>query len=148
MQTQTITNPEVAHRIRTQCVEDLQRLARKAEAEGVTILLTQDGAHFATSRSNRTLLHRVSRRGCDCRGYRLWGRCGHHSLLLAELGMLPDIDPEPPTTMTVVHIPTCPLCKGRGYHEVCDDERYAGAHSHCSYCFGTGAAESPKRVAA
>ncbi len=81
-------------RVETQRAEDLRRLADQGERRGIRILLTADGEHFATSTSNPTTLHRVSRQGCDCRGFSYWQRCTHHSLLLSQLGLTPDVDPD------------------------------------------------------
>ncbi len=103
-------------RIATQKAEDLLRLADKAEAKGITILLTADGEHFATSASNPTSLHRVSEHGCDCKGFAYWGRCSHHSLLLSQLGLIPD--PEPVVTEVVIldeRPAPCRSCKGEGF---------------------------------
>ncbi len=105
-----------SRRVSTQRVEDLHRLANQAEAKGVKILLTADGAHFATSASNPTMLHRVSEQGCDCRGFAYWQRCSHHSLLLSELGLIPD--PEPVVTEVVVldeQPAPCRSCRGAGF---------------------------------
>ncbi len=99
-------------RITTQRAEDLLRLADQAQVRGVRILLTADGEHFATSSSDPTTLHRVSRQGCDCRGFSYWQRCSHHSLLLSELGLIPDVDPD----IAVEEHPAerC-RCGGQGY---------------------------------
>jgi len=84
---------QVETRVQVQRAEDLHRLADQADRRGIQILVTADGEHFATSNTNATTLHRVSRRGCDCKGFTYWQRCTHHSLLLAQLGALPDPDP-------------------------------------------------------
>ncbi len=106
-----------SRRISTQRVEDLHRLANQAEQKGVEILLTTDGEHFATSTSTPTLLHRVSERGCDCKGFASWGRCSHHALLLSQLGLIPD--PEPTVNVTEVVIieqpAPCRSCRGEGF---------------------------------
>lgn len=134
MQTQSITSATVTQRIIRHRAEDLRRLADRAEREGVRIMLTADGEHFATSRRNPTALHRLSVDGCDCRGFLVWSRCGHHALLLAELGVIPDGAPEPEPTVFICNditdradkgrVPTfmapsttdrCPSCDGRGF---------------------------------
>ncbi len=105
-----------ARRISTQRMEDLLRLAAQGERKGIKILLTEDGAHFATSASDKTRLHRVSPADCDCRGYQAWHRCMHHSLLLSQLGLIPD--PEPAVTEVVVldeQPASCRSCKGEGF---------------------------------
>ncbi len=101
-------------RIGTQCVEDLHRLANQAEAKGVKILLTADGEHFATSTSNPTSLHRVSEQGCDCKGFAYWGRCSHHSLLLSQLGLIPDPEPVVTDVVTIEQPAPCRSCRGAG----------------------------------
>ncbi len=102
-------------RIVSQKSEDLHRLADQAERKGVRILLTADGEHFATSTSDPTTLHRVSPQECDCKGFSYWGRCSHHSLLLSELGLLPDIDPIVTDVVIVDEQPApCRACRGEG----------------------------------
>jgi len=77
-------------RIAIQRIEDLHRLADQAVRNGVRILATRDGAHFATSDTDPTRLHVVTPDGCDCNRFRWFGRCQHHALLLAELGLIED----------------------------------------------------------
>ncbi len=102
-------------RVNVQRSEDLARLADQAERRGVRILLTSDGQHFATSASNPTTLHRVSPQGCDCKGFTYWRRCQHHSLLLAELGRLPDVEAAV-TDVVIVEAPApCRACRGAGW---------------------------------
>ncbi len=111
----------VARRIATQRVEDLTRLCRKAEQEGVRILVDhRTGQHVATSASDPTRCYHVDAAGCTCRGFAHWGRCKHHSLLLAELGQL---EPEPPTPAAPAVVAvivraaeeTCHNCGGNGW---------------------------------
>lgn len=45
--------------------------------------------------SDPTLLPRVTGLSCDYPGFMAWQRCIPHSLLLAKLGWLPDLNPEP-----------------------------------------------------
>ncbi len=106
-------NTATIRRIVTEKAEDLHRLADQGERKGVKILLTADGEHLATSTSNPTMLHRVSEQGCDCKGFAAWGRCSHHSLLLSQLGLLPD--PEPVVTAVVIEPAPCRLCRGEGF---------------------------------
>ncbi len=136
-----------SRRIVTQRAEDLARLAGQAEHRGVRILLTADGEHFATSSSSAVTLHRVSPAGCDCRGFAYWGRCTHHSLLLAELGQLPAVEPAP--------VVVCPACGGRGVDPACHGHRVAGGvvTCPCERCQGAGTVaptitERPARLAA
>jgi hypothetical protein len=101
---------QVETRIQVQKAEDLLRLAGKAEQAGVKILLTADGEHLATSASNPTALHRVSEHGCDCKGFSYWQRCTHHSLLLSQLGLVPDME-----DVVVDEAPApCRSCRGSG----------------------------------
>jgi hypothetical protein len=87
----------ISRQIAIQNAEDLHRLAAQAERAGVRILVDHTtGAHIATSATDATACYAVSVvGGCGCRGYTYWGRCTHHSLLLAQLGVLPDQDPPP-----------------------------------------------------
>lgn len=49
-------------------------------------------------------------------GFVRTGRCQHHSLLLAELGWLPDLDTEPePPTPAAPAMAVCPDCNGSKY---------------------------------
>ncbi len=77
-------------RIAIQRIEDLHRLADQAARNGVRILATIDGAHFATSAIDPTRLHVVTPDGCDCNRFRWIRLCRHHALLLAELGLIED----------------------------------------------------------
>ncbi len=108
-------NTATSRRIATQRAEDLHRLANQAEAKGLEILLTEDGAHFATSASDKTRLHRVSPAGCDCRGYQAWHRCMHHSLLLSQLGLIPDPTPAVEVVILDEQPALCRSCRGAGY---------------------------------
>jgi hypothetical protein len=77
-------------RVAIQRVEDLHRLADQAARNGVRILATIDGAHFATSDTDPTRLHPVTPDGCDCNRFRWFGLCQHHALFLSELGLIAD----------------------------------------------------------
>lgn len=80
-------------RITVQTAEDHLRRAAQAEREGVRILVDhRTGQHVATSASDASRCYHVTPSGCTCRGFTYWGRCKHHSLLLAELGRIPDGD--------------------------------------------------------
>lgn len=84
-------NTTTTARIVRQTAEDHQRRAAQAEREGVRILVDhRTGQHVATSASDASRCYHVTLAGCTCRGFTFWGRCKHHSLLLAELGRIPD----------------------------------------------------------
>ena len=99
----------IARRIANQHAEDLRRLADQGERNNVRILVdAKTGEHVATSASDPTRCYHVSVTGCTCKGWAYWRRCQHHSLLLSELGLIPDpcadevvdllwgdLDPEP-----------------------------------------------------
>lgn len=86
-------NHTTAQRITRQTAEDHQRRATQAESEGIRILVDhRTGQHVATSASNASRCYHVSPEGCTCRGFVFQGRCKHHSLLLSELGRIPDAD--------------------------------------------------------
>jgi len=80
-------------RIAVQSAEDHHHRAVQAEREGVRILVdARTGQHVATSASNPAGCYHVTPNGCTCRGWTFRGRCKHHSVLLAELGRIPDGD--------------------------------------------------------
>ena len=85
---------QIERRLRNQRAEDLRRLADQGERRGVRILVDhRTGQHVATSATDATKCYHVDvERGCTCKGYAYWGRCQHHSLLLAELGQIADTD--------------------------------------------------------
>ncbi len=100
-------------RIVTQRAEDLHRLAGQAEAKGVRILVDhRTGQHVATSASDPTRCYQVdAERGCTCKGYAVWQRCQHHSLLLSQLGLIPDVE-----DVVIVEAPApCRSCRGSGF---------------------------------
>src|SRR5690349_15306887 len=75
---------------------DLHRLAEQAKHRGLQLFVVEaTGEHFVNSSRAYDRLHRVTAYSCDCRGFLTHGHCTHHSLLLAELGWLPPLDPEP-----------------------------------------------------
>jgi len=156
----------IERRIATQRVEDLARLADQGERNGVRILVDhRTGQHVATSASDPTRCYVVSvERGCSCKGWAVWNRCQHHSLLLAELGRVPDGDPEPEPepiaavvktgtvtelpaalvveSVTVTHLPTarCPACNGRGFVWAHEPGVQPFTRT-CSPCHGVGQVE-------
>ncbi len=146
-------NTATSRRIVTQRAEDLHRLADQAERRGIRILLTADGEHFATSTSNPTSLHRVSEQSCDCKGFAYWGRCQHHSLLLAELGRLPDLEPVIAEMMIAAEIvmaerrAPCRSCRGTGFVRMTTGPALADwVMAPCTKCPGQPA-PSPRPVA-
>jgi hypothetical protein len=83
-------------RIRAQRSETLSRLAAQAERNGVQILIdVRRQQHVATSASDPGACYLLdAEAGCTCRGYALWARCQRHSLLLAQLGYIPETESE------------------------------------------------------
>ncbi|MDP9411256.1 MAG: hypothetical protein M3P70_12305 [Actinomycetota bacterium] len=73
------------------------------------------GQHVATSASNPTHCYHVDAdRGCTCKGYGTWGRCQHHSLLLSELGLIPDVEPVVSDVVVLEAPAPCRSCRGEG----------------------------------
>ena len=128
--------------------EKLRRLVALARAEGVELLReSTTGEVFATSATVAGEIYRLTDRTCTCPGFERWGRCKHHSLLLAELGQLPALAP---AAVTV-----CPACGGRGVDPACRGHRVTGGAvtCPCERCQGTGTVapaitERPARLAA
>ena len=86
---------------------DLWRLAEQGHRNGVRILTEcVSGERFATSASEPGTVYRLTAHSCTCKGFDFHGRCQHHSLLLAQLGWLPDPEPEPNPPAPVV-APRC-----------------------------------------
>ncbi len=111
-------NTATARRIAQTTTEDLHRLADQAERKGIRILVDhRTGQHVATSASDASRCYQVdAERGCTCKGYAVWGRCQHHSLLLAELGRLPEVDPVVTDVVILDEQPTpCRACRGEGW---------------------------------
>ncbi|MDP9358008.1 MAG: hypothetical protein M3R02_22545 [Chloroflexota bacterium] len=105
-------------RIAQTTAEDLHRLAGQAERRGIRILVDhRTGAHVATSASDPTRCYQVdAEQGCTCKGYGTWGRCQHHSLLLAELGRLPEVEPVVTDVVILDEQPApCRSCRGSGF---------------------------------
>ncbi|MDP9470573.1 MAG: hypothetical protein M3Q71_07885 [Chloroflexota bacterium] len=100
-------------RITRHRIEDLHRLAAKAEKGGSRILhVSGTNGHVATSASS-PVCYQVSVAGCTCRGFATWGRCGHWALLLSELGQLPDLEQD--VVVDERHSERCRTCRGEGY---------------------------------
>ncbi|MDP9366813.1 MAG: hypothetical protein M3Q03_00820 [Chloroflexota bacterium] len=114
---------------------DLWRLADQARTNGVRLLSEGlSGERFATSATDPGTVYRLTAYSCTCRGFTHHQRCQHHSLLLAELGWLPDLDPAPVATVS------CPTCGGRGIDPACTGHPVAGMTIHCPCyaCQGAG----------
>lgn len=131
-----------ARTVRPTTPADLWRLAEQGRRNGVRILTEcVSGEHFATSASEPGTLYRLTAYTCTCKGFVHTGRCQHHSLLLAELGWLPDLDtdPEPPTPAAPATRP-CDYCHGSKVEWVNGkaDEWFAIT---CPLCDGTGEVE-------
>jgi len=119
----------IERRIATQRVEDLARLADQGERHGVRVLVDhRSGRHVATSASDPSRCYHVDvERGCSCKGWAIWNRCQHHSLLLAQIGLIedPEGDPEPepePMVTLMIAPPVCAPCRGRGWVYAGDDD--------------------------
>ncbi len=117
--------------IRPTTPADLWRLAEEARSKGVVLLAeSATGERFATSASDPRIVHRLTERGCSCKGFAYAGRCTHHSLLLDELGWLPDAAPAP----------VCVTCRGSGLDPECAGHTHAGRTilCPCPTCGSTG----------
>ncbi len=110
-------NTTATRRVVTQRVEDLLRLADQGERKGIRILVDhRTGQHVATSASDPTRCYQVDVNSCTCRGFAYWGRCQHHSLLLAELGLIPDVEPVVADVVILDEQPApCRSCHGEGW---------------------------------
>ncbi len=134
----------------TAAPRDFWRLAEEAERRGIRILIEPiSGEHFATSSTQDNVLYRLTHYSCTCKGFLHWQRCTHHSLLLAQLGWLPDPEPEPDPSPAAPTLPVpalpCPDCDGTGrvvaYHGP-DDEQ---GEIDCGTCGGAGEVEARVR---
>ncbi len=123
---------------------DLWRLAELAERRGIRILVEPiSGEHFATSGSKVNTLYRLTHYSCTCKGFIVWQRCSHHSLLLAQLGWLPDPESEPDPSpaspaLPVPELVRCGDCDGTGRLTAYfgpDDEP---GEINCGKCGGSG----------
>ncbi len=107
MQQQQSTDRRAA---RPTTASDLWRLAEQGRSNGV-IILTEciSGARYATSCTQPGVIYYLTAYSCTCPGFAHHQRCQHHSLLLAELGWLPDVaddetDLVPPVTPAPVPV--------------------------------------------
>jgi hypothetical protein len=83
-------------RIQETFAEQVYRLAAKARREGSELFQDEiSGRWFASSRRHPGKLHQLSAISCTCPSFISRGYCGHLSLLLLELGYVPDDDPQP-----------------------------------------------------
>ncbi len=143
------TATTTAQRIGTQRAEDLLRLCRQAEQRGVRILVDhRTGAHVATSASDRSRCYHVdAERGCTCKGFGAWGRCQHHSLLLAELGLIPDVEPVVANVVVLDEQPApCRACRDSGFVRMTTGPGLADWEmAPCTKCPGQSA-PSPRPV--
>lgn len=113
----------VQARIERHRLEDLHRLAAKAEQGGSRILHVAGTSNHVATSATSPIAYAVTVNGCTCRGFQAWGRCGHWALLLSELGRLPDLEldvvlddePAPAVTAVVVEPAPCRTCRGEGF---------------------------------
>jgi|GEM_PF-3821589 len=127
-------------------VSAMWRLADQAEQRGVRIVTERaSGEVFATSSSDPTTIYKVTGFSCTCTGFFHYQRCQHHSLLLASLGWLPDLDPDPepagPAALAVVPEPMdapCPDCLGAGTVMRLGSRGGATFELTCDSCAGSG----------
>ncbi|MDP9472159.1 MAG: hypothetical protein M3Q71_16075 [Chloroflexota bacterium] len=135
----------------TAAPRDFWRLAEEAERRGIRILIEPiSGEHFATSSTQENALYRLTHYSCTCKGFLHWQRCTHHSLLLAQLGWLPDPEPDPDPSPASPTLPSpelvpCPDCDGTGRVVAYfgpDDEQ---GEIDCRACGGAGEIE-PDRI--
>ncbi|MDP9370200.1 MAG: hypothetical protein M3Q03_18335 [Chloroflexota bacterium] len=126
---------------------DFWRLAAEAERRGIRILVEPiSGEHFATSGSNANILYRLTGFSCTCKGFLHWQRCTHHSLLLAQLGWLPDPEPDPDPSPASPALPDpalvpCPDCDGTGRLVAFFGPNDEAGEVDCGLCGGSGEAE-------
>ncbi len=127
---------------------DFWRLAEEAERRGIRILVEPiSGEHFATSSSRANVLYRLTGFSCTCKGFLHWQRCTHHSLLLAQLGWLPDPEPEPdpvppaPALAAGEERAPCSDCDGTGRVIAFYGPEDEQGEADCGWCGGAGEVE-------
>ena len=132
--------------------ETLWRLAEEAERRGVKILHEPiSNEQYALSGSDPTRLYRLTHWSCSCRGFMRWQRCGHWALFLAQLGWLPEIDPEPdpappvPAMAPVTTTAPCLDCDGRGRVVAFFGPEDETGEVDCGTCGGAGEVEPEVR---
>ncbi len=130
---------------------DFWRLAEEAEQREVRILVEPiSGEHFATSGSKANILYRLTGFSCTCKGFLRWQRCTHHSLLLAQLGWLPDPEPNPDPSpaspaLPVPELAPCPDCDGTGRVVAFFGPEDEEGEIDCGWCGGAGEVEPGPR---
>lgn len=93
---------------------DLWRLADQGRGNGVLILTeTISGARYATSCTQPGTIYYLTAYSCTCPGFVGHQRCQHHSLLLAELGWLPDDETDPAPLATPAPVAVVDLTDDR-----------------------------------
>jgi len=145
------TQYQPTRRTRPATAADLWRLADQGRANGVTILSECiSGERFASSATRPGTVYRLTAYSCTCPGFCQHQRCQHHSLLLAELGWLPDVatddpEPDPPAAPAV-----CSECHGRGFDPVCTGHPTAAGvvTCECPRCGGSGRRPAPRPIIA
>jgi len=90
---QPITDPTI-HRFIRDRFERQKRLADRAAAEGVRIVILYKTERHLAIDPHYPEAYAVNTERCSCREFSLWGACPHHALLLSELGQLPDPETE------------------------------------------------------
>jgi len=120
-------------------VEDLHRLADLGRQRDLHLFQEAgSGAWYCTSATDRFCLYYVTGLSCTCPGFLAHQRCSHNSLLLSELGWLPEPEPAPPA---VVEPMRCPACLGGGVIYVHACEVAGFPHPSCGHCHGAGRVE-------
>jgi hypothetical protein len=117
--------------VRPATPEDLHRLADLAKARGLRVFESEPHRWWCSSHSSPFRLHCVTAWSCDCAGFLNVGRCTHHSLLLAHLGWIPEIEDE-----VLPDFGKCPSCSAGKVEEWCAGH-VIGCRP-CDVCGGTG----------
>lgn len=78
------------HRHQRFKAEEQKRLVSTAESAGVRIVVTRKTERHIAIDPLSPWAYEVTREGCSCRQFGIYGKCPHHALLLAELGELED----------------------------------------------------------
>jgi hypothetical protein len=70
--------------------EAMHRLVKIAESGGVRIVITRKTERHIAIELRSPWAYEVSRQGCECARFGIFGRCEHHALLLTEMGEIED----------------------------------------------------------